>query len=104
LEIDGDQYLALALRNGVMAFKLGGPLSPAPAPKAQVANAAPTFTGPVETVNQIQVASEVRDNSASAPHYYTDEYAFSPYRVSVKAGTAVRWINNGHTTHTIAAE
>ncbi len=102
-EIDGEEYLALALRTGVMAFRLGGPLSQSPAPSAPVASTEQAFAGPIEDANQIEVASEVRDNSASAPHYYTDEYAFSPYRTRVKAGTAVRWINNGHTAHTIAA-
>ena len=35
---------------------------------------------------------------------YVDEHAFNPYRVRVKAGTMVRWVNNGRILHTIAAE
>jgi plastocyanin len=35
---------------------------------------------------------------------YVDEYSFNVYRARVKAGTAVRWVNNGRMNHTIAAE
>ena len=35
---------------------------------------------------------------------YVDEHAFNPYRARVKAGTTVRWVNNGRILHTIAAE
>jgi plastocyanin len=35
---------------------------------------------------------------------YVDEHAFNPYRARVKAGTTVRWVNNGRSLHTIAAE
>ncbi len=35
---------------------------------------------------------------------YIDEHAFNPYRVRVKAGTTVRWVNNGRINHTVVAE
>ena len=31
---------------------------------------------------------------------YADEYAFNIYRARVKAGTTVRWVNNGRMNHT----
>ena len=34
----------------------------------------------------------------------TDEFAFSPYRAKVKAGTQVTWRNNGRMVHTVAAQ
>ncbi|HVZ24333.1 MAG TPA: PQQ-binding-like beta-propeller repeat protein [Vicinamibacterales bacterium] len=102
-EIGGKQYIAVAGRNNVMAFTLNGPIEAKPEPEAPRRPAPALFAGPVADTNKIEVATYVRDNEQTV-RMYVDEHAFNPYRVRVKAGTAVRWINNGRENHTIAAE
>jgi alcohol dehydrogenase (cytochrome c) len=104
-EIDGEQYVAVALRNNVRAFKLGGSLKPMAAPEQAPRPAtAPLFNGPIQDVNRIEIVSNVRDNSTGGARYMNDEYAFSVYRARVKVGTRVLWVNNGRLRHTVAAE
>jgi len=104
-EIDGEQYLAVGLRDNVWAFKLDGPMAARPAPEQPPRPATPPlFTGPIQDTNQIEIVSNVRDSSSGAPHYWMDEYAFSVYRARVKVGTTVRWVNNGQMAHTVMAE
>jgi len=103
-EIDGEQYIAVGGRNLVMAFKLNGPIDAKPQPEAAPRQAPALFNGPIQDTNKIEIASYVRDNSAGGTRMYIDEHAFNPYRIRVKAGTAVRWVNNGRITHTVAAE
>jgi alcohol dehydrogenase (cytochrome c) len=103
-EIDGEQYIALGLRNNVWAFKLGGTLQPLPAPEVVPRPATQPFTGPIQEVNRIEIVSNVRDNSTGGARYMNDEYAFSVYRARVKVGTQVLWVNNGRLRHTVAAE
>jgi plastocyanin len=62
------------------------------------------FNGPIADNFRVEIASYVRDSSSGGVRMYVDEHAFNPYRVRVKAGTMVRWVNNGHILHTIAAE
>jgi len=117
-EVDGEQHIAIAGRNSIMALKLNGTLEPKP--EVDVAGggrggrgggaggpgAAPggLFNGPIADNFRVEIASYVRDNSSGGVRMYTDEHAFNPYRVRVKAGTMVRWVNNGRILHTIAAE
>jgi plastocyanin len=104
-EIDGEQYIALGLRNNVMAFKLGGSLQPLPPPERPARqNADSLFNGPIQDAARIELVTNVRDNSTGGSRYYNDEYAFSVYRARVKAGTRVLWINNGRLKHEVAAE
>ncbi len=103
-EVDGEQYIAVGMRNTVMAFKLGGSIGPQPAPEQAPRPAPSLFAGPIQDTNRIEVASYVRDSSQGGTRMYVDEYAFSVYRARVKAGTTVRWVNNGRMNHTIAAE
>ena len=103
-EIDGEQYIAFGGRNAVMAFKLNGPIDAKPQPEAAPRPAATLFNGPIQDTNKIEIASYVRDNSAGGTRMYIDEHAFNPYRIRVKAGTAVRWVNNGRISHEVAAE
>jgi len=118
-EIDGEQYIALAGRNNVMALKLNGTLEARPQDLAEAAGgagrgggrggapAAPAiagFNGPITDTFRVEVASYVRDSSNGSVRMYVDEHAFNPYRVRVKAGTTVRWVNNGRILHTVAAE
>ena len=62
------------------------------------------FNGQITDTFRIEVASYVRDSENGSTRMYVDEHAFNPYRARVKAGTTVRWVNNGRTLHTIAAE
>jgi quinohemoprotein ethanol dehydrogenase len=104
-EIDGDQYVAVGLRNNVLAFRLGGTMKPLPAPEQAARPATPPlFNGPIMDVNRIEIVSNVRDNSSGGSRFMTDEYAFSVYRARVKVGSRMLWVNNGRTTHTVMAE
>ena len=60
--------------------------------------------GPIATTAQIETASLAKDRGFTGTHYFTDEYAFAPYRTRVPAGTQVMWRNNGRMVHTIVAE
>ena len=100
-EIDGEQYVALISGSAVSAFKLGGTLPPAAAPAWQGQEA---FTGQITDTYRVEVASYVRDSENGSTRMYVDEHAFNPYRIRVKAGATVRWVNNGRILHTIAAE
>src|SRR5258708_27143834 len=93
------------MRKNVMAFKLGGSIAPKPSPEQGPRPAAPSlFAGPIQEANRIEIATNVRDSSQGGARFYLDEYAFSVYRARVKAGTTVRWMNNGRVSHTIAAD
>jgi len=115
-ELDGEQYIALAGRNNIMALKLNGTLEPKPetevaggggrggrggGPAAAAING---FNGPITDTFKVEVASYVRDSENGSTRMYVDEHAFNPYRIRVKAGTTVRWVNNGRILHTIGAE
>jgi PQQ-dependent dehydrogenase (methanol/ethanol family) len=104
-EIDGEQYIAVGLRNNVLAFKLGGELKPQPAPdQAPRPATPPLFNGPIQDASRIEIVTNVRDNSTGGSRYMNDEYAFSVYRARVKVGTRVLWVNNGRLKHTVMAE
>ncbi len=100
-EVDGEQYVAAVSGSSVRAFKLGGALPPAP---AATRPAPERFTGPITDTNQIETAFLQRDAGFTGFRYFTDEYAFAPYRARVKVGTQVTWRNNGRLVHTIVAE
>ena len=53
---------------------------------------------------QIETASLQRDRGFIGTRYFTDDYAFEPYRARVKAGTTVTWRNNSRMVHTIVAQ
>ncbi|PWT82861.1 MAG: hypothetical protein C5B57_07950 [Blastocatellia bacterium] len=100
-EIDGEEYLAAVAGSNVWAFKIGGTLPPAPAPKW---SAEELFSGPITDTAQIETASLQRDRGFIGTRYFTDDYAFEPYRARVKAGTQVTWRNNSRMVHTIVAQ
>jgi plastocyanin len=99
-EDSGEQYIATVVGGAVWAFKLGGTLPARPAPPAPPQE---EFSGLITDTTTIETTSLVRDSGLSGTHYITDEYEFNPYRARVKAGTKVRWRNNGTMTHTIVA-
>jgi PQQ-dependent dehydrogenase (methanol/ethanol family) len=100
-DVDGDQYVATLAGGNVWAFKLGGTVTAAaPAtfsPKER-------FSGPITDTAQIETASLQRDRGFIGTRYFTDDYAFEPYRARVKVGTQVTWRNNSRMVHTIVAE
>jgi glucose dehydrogenase/plastocyanin len=100
-ESDGEQYIATVAGNNVWAFKIGGAVPPAAAATRQ---APERFAGAIKDTTQIETAFLQRDSGFTGFRYFTDEYAFDPYRARVKAGTQVTWRNNGRMVHTIVAE
>ena len=106
-EIDGRQYIVVALRRTLWTFTLGGPLKPAPS-ASRTSTPAPAprelFAGPIQDTNDIELTTNVRDMGVTGNHFMTDEYAFSVYRARVKVGTPVRWTNNGRVVHEVIAE
>jgi alcohol dehydrogenase (cytochrome c) len=104
-EVDGQQYLAVGLRNNVMAFKVGGLLRPQPPPDQPARPATPPlFNGQIQDTNRIEIVTNIRDNSSGGARFMNDEYAFSVYRARVKVGSQVLWVNNGRLKHTVMAE
>jgi glucose dehydrogenase/plastocyanin len=99
--VDGEQYVAAIAGSSVRAVKLGGTL-PAAAPLVQPVQE--PFVGQPTDTSQIETASLARDSGFTGSRYFTDEYAFAPYRARVKAGTTVTWRNNGRMIHTIVAQ
>jgi PQQ-dependent dehydrogenase (methanol/ethanol family) len=100
-EVDGEQYIASVAGANVWAFTLAGTLPPAALPNRPPQEA---FVGQATETSQIETSSLARDNGFTGFRYFTDEYAFAPYRARVKAGTQVTWRNNGRMLHTIVAE
>jgi alcohol dehydrogenase (cytochrome c) len=100
-EIDGEQYVATLAGGNVWAFKIGGTI-----PAAAPAKFSPEerFTGPIVDTAAIETASLQKDRGFIGTRYFTDDYAFEPYRARVKAGTQVTWRNNSRLPHTIVAE
>ncbi len=99
--IDGDQYIATIAGGHAWAFKLGGTTPALPPPPARRPE---RFVGEIVDTSQIETAALQRDAGFTGNHYFTDEYAFAPYRARVKVGTQVTWRNNGRMVHTIVAE
>lgn len=99
-ESGGEQYVATVVGGNMWAFKLGGTLAERPAPPSPPEE---DFAGPITDTTTIETTALSRDMGLTGSHYLGDEYEFSPYRARVKAGTAVRWRNNGMVDHTIVA-
>lgn len=101
-EIEGEQYVAMAVGPAVRAFTLRGTLSPVATPRIlDVADGG--IGGVIQRTNDIETAT-LRNSSVTGNRYATDEYSFSPARARANAGTRVRWLNNGLMTHTIVAQ
>jgi quinohemoprotein ethanol dehydrogenase len=99
-ESGGEQYIATVVGGNVWAFKLGGTLAPRPAPPPPPEA---EFAGAITDTTTIETTSLDADMGLTGHHYLIDEYEFNPYRARVKAGTTVRWRNNGTIDHTIVA-
>ena len=101
-EVDGEQYVALAMGAVMWAFKIGGALPPAAAVAVSAdANAAGgRETEEIETGTLLQVPF----GGAVGNRYAMDEHAFNPARARVKLGSRVMFVNNGRMSHTLAAQ
>jgi plastocyanin len=99
-EIDGEQYIAVAMGTSLWSFKLGGSLPSRPAP------AAVTNRGPLaEPTRQVETATLVPSaDRGVGRRYAVDEHAFNPVRARLKAGDSLTFINNGQIAHTIVAQ
>src|SRR5262249_3058036 len=75
-ELEGEEYLAVALRENVWAFKIGGTLAPRPAPDQAPRAPASLFAGPIQDTSRIEIVSNVRDSSSGAPDFWVDEDDF----------------------------
>ncbi len=97
-EVDGQQYVAVALGTSLWTFKLGGPLEPQAAPAPVTSRR----SGGEET-NQIETATLVQSaDRGVGRRYVVDEHAFNPVRARVRIGTYVTFMNNGALTHTLS--
>ena len=101
-QIDGEQYVALAVGPVVWAFKLGGTLPPFP---ASPRSSREGFAGGVTDTNEIETASLAQSEALTGGRRYAvNEYAFSPLQARVHVGTTMTFINNGTLVHTVAAQ
>ena len=97
--LDGKQHVAFVAGSKVWAFALGGKLPQAasvpPPPWEEV-------RGPIEDTNEIETLS-LEQAPGHGHRYRLNEYAFNPYRARIRAGSSVKFINNGYLPRTIVA-
>ena len=100
-EVDGEQYIAVAMGTALWTFKLGGTLKPQPAPRS--GRGAPQR-------RRDRARSRPRTLVQSADRgvgrrYAVDEHAFNPMRARVKARHVCHLHRTtAQMTHTVAAE
>lgn len=100
-EVDGEQYVAVALGPAIWAFKLGGTVPPAPAPAPRVGGRGAAGS---EETTQIETSRLVASAERGVGRRFAiDEDAFNPLRSRVKVGTTVTFTNNGQLVHTVQA-
>jgi outer membrane protein assembly factor BamB/plastocyanin len=102
-ELDGEQYVAMSAGSSVWAFRLGGTIQPTKVVQQRAAGSE-SAGGLIVDTDHIETASLVRDLGLNGQRYAIDEHRFNPTRARAKAGTLVRWMNNGKTPHTIVAQ
>ena len=104
-EIDGAQYIVIAMGPDLWAFTLDGTVAARGEPVLDAwadyerPRPAPAETDVIETATLIEAPRGI----AGGRRYGFDEHRFNPVRSLVSAGTRVRFVNNGAITHTIAA-
>lgn len=100
-ELDGQQYIAVAMGPAVWAFRLGGQASTA-AP-AVATTQSDDFDGPVIDTHEIGTTTLARSREEPGMRYFHDEYTFDPYRARVKVGEKVLFVNSGLLPHEVVA-
>ena len=102
-EVDGEQYVAVAMGTALWTFKLGGTLQPQQAPPSRARRDGQTAAG--QDTDKIETATLVASaDRGVGRRFAVDEHAFNPWNGSVKAGTLVTFINNGLISHTVVAQ
>ena len=96
-QVNGEQYVALAMGSELWAFKLGGTVPENdPPPTGPARRVAGRATNEVQTTTLVQSPARGVGN-----RYAVDEHAFNPSQIRVPAGSVVTFINSGALTHTI---
>ena len=104
-EIDGTQFIAVAMGPAVWAFTLDGTVpsrgepDPDPPPEPDPQGPAPRETDEIETATLVESFA----SAVGGRRYAIDEHTFNPVRAQVAAGARVRFVNNGEIAHTVAA-
>ena len=105
-DIDGKQYVAIAMGRELWAFTLDGTVSERAAPPSeQPIDTSIQFGAAVRQTNQIETSTPVesRFGSVGGKRYDIEEHAFNPIRAQVAPGARVRFLNNGEIAHTVEA-
>ena len=104
-ELDGMQFIAIAMGPDLWAFTLDGEV-PArgdpvldPWENYERPQPAPTATRRIETATLVEAPRGI----AGGSRYGFDEHRFNPVRALVTQGTRLQFVNNGELAHTIAA-
>ena len=104
-ELDGTQFIAVAMGPELWAFMLDGSVPARGAPVLdpwvdyEPARPAPRATSEIETATLIESPSW----AVGGRRYAIDEHGFTPVRALVRVGSRVRIVNNGAIAHTVAA-
>ena len=101
-ELEGEQYVAAVMGDGVWAFKRGGTIAPGE-PAVPTEWVAP-FAGVIRDTNTIDATSTVRHATEIAGQREVPyEYGVNPMRTRVEVGVTVTWTNTGQESHTFVA-
>ncbi len=104
-ELDGRQYIAIAMGPELWAFTLDGGLPARGEPVLdpwegyERPQPAPTATRRIETATLVEGVRGM----VGGTRYGFDEHRFNPVRSLVTRGARVQFVNNGQVAHTIAA-
>ena len=104
-ELDGAQFIAIAMGRELWAFGLDGTEPARGVPVEDPwADLPPRGSAPRET-RQIETATLIESPSwaVGGRRYAIEEHGFNPIRALVTVGTRVRFVNNGEIAHTVAA-
>ena len=105
-DVDGKQYVAIAMGRELWAFTLDGtvPERAAPIPD-QESGTSIEFGTAVRQTTQIETSTlvESRFGSVGGRRQAIEEHTFNPIRAQVAVGARVRFRNNGEIAHTVAA-
>jgi alcohol dehydrogenase (cytochrome c) len=100
-EVQGEQYIALAMNHRVWAFKAGGTVPPLPAPPAPPT--AIQWEGRLEDASAVQLGVTATYNvvTAGRREEWNNEDGISPPRVRTKTGAMLTFKNGTKTARTI---
>ena len=98
-EVNGEQYITLAMGSEMWAFKLGGTVPEEAAPPQ------PGPRAPGRAANEVMTSSLVQSAERGVGlRYAVDEHAFTPSQIRVRAGTVVTFVNSGAMIHTVTSK